>query len=160
MRAVDARAVQELGVPAMVLMENAALGVVEALVHRWPGSQRVAIFCGPGNNGGDGLAVARQLLVRGYAPAVWLLQGRRGLSPDAHQQLAICRALGMNVTEVGDEEALGEALTLAREADLVVDALFGTGLARPLEGLFALCAESISALGLPVVAVDLPSGLD
>jgi len=101
MRAVDERAIRELGVPALVLMENAALGVVEALVKRYASAYRVAIFCGPGNNGGDGLAVARQLLVRGYAPAIWLLQGRRGLSPDAHQQLAICRALGLNVTEVG-----------------------------------------------------------
>jgi NAD(P)H-hydrate epimerase len=68
--------------------------------------------------------------------------------------------MGMNVSEVGEEDALAHALALAREGDLVVDALFGTGLDRALDGLFAAAAEGLSSLGLPVVAVDLPSGLD
>ena len=160
MRELDERAMGELGVPAAVLMENAALGVIEALADRFAGARRVAVFCGPGSNGGDGLAVARHLLVRGWRPQVWLVHGGRGVGEEAARQLAICRALPLDVHEVGDEEALRAALAGARGSDLVVDALFGTGLARPLSGLFAAAVEGLCALGAPVLAVDLPSGLD
>ena len=160
MRELDERATGELGVPAAVLMENAALGVIEALADRFAGARRVAVFCGPGNNGGDGLAVARHLLVRGWRPQVWLVHGGRSVGEEAARQLAICRALPLEVEEVGDEEGLRAALAAARGSDLVVDALFGTGLARPLSGLFAAAVEGLCALGAPVLAVDLPSGLD
>ncbi len=163
MRGVDERAIHQLGLPSLVLMENAAIGVVEALADRFPKAERVAIFCGPGNNGGDGLAVARHLVVRGYEPAVWLVHGGRRPSTDAAEQLAVCRALGIDVHEVADEAELLAALATAAGADLVIDALFGTGLGRPLEGLFAAAADGIAALRdprRPVLAVDLPSGLD
>ena len=160
MRAVDDRAIGELGIPAAVLMENAALGVVEALGDRFAGASRVAVLCGPGNNGGDGLAVARHLLVRGWQPQVWLVHGGRPLGEETERQLAILRALPLEVGEVADEAALRGALAAARGCDLVVDALFGTGLARPLSGLFAAAVDGLCALGAPVVAVDLPSGLD
>ena len=163
MRRVDQRAIEDLGVPGLVLMENAAIGVVDALVDRFPHAERVAVFCGPGNNGGDGLAVARHLLVRGYQPAVWLVHGGRVLSTDAAHQLAICRGLAMEVGEVGSEAELEAALAAAADAEVVVDALFGTGLARPLEGTFASAAHGLAGLRRPgrgVVAVDLPSGLD
>lgn len=160
MREVDDRATGELGVPAAVLMENAALGVIEALADRFAGARRVAVFCGPGSNGGDGLAVARHLLVRGWRPRVWLVHGGREVGGEAARQLAICRALPLEVEEVADEEGLRAALAAARGSELVVDALFGTGLARPLSGLFAAAVEGLCALGAPVLAVDLPSGLD
>jgi ADP-dependent NAD(P)H-hydrate dehydratase / NAD(P)H-hydrate epimerase len=160
MRAVDARSIREIGLPALVLMENAALGVVDAIGEAFPGVERVAVLCGPGNNGGDGLAVARHLLTRGLQPTAWVVHGGRSPAEDCARQLAICRALGMAVGEVGDDAALAAALVPAAEAEIVVDALFGTGLARPLEGLFAAAVAGIAALGLPVVAVDLPSGLD
>jgi NAD(P)H-hydrate epimerase len=160
MRRVDARAIDELGVPSLVLMENAALGVVEALLARWPSARRVAVLCGPGNNGGDGLAVARHLLVRGLEPRVWLVHGGRELSGDAAVQRAICRALPLEVREVAGEEELSAALGSLAGAELVVDALFGTGLQRPLTGLFARLVEALDDLARPVLAVDLPSGLD
>ena len=163
MRATDERAIHQLGLPSLVLMENAAIGVVEALGERFPKAERVAIFCGPGNNGGDGLAVARHLVVRGYQPAVWLVHGGKRLSTDAASQLDFCRGLGIEVEEVGDETELLAALATAEGAQLIVDALFGTGLARPLEGLFAAAVDGVAALhgqGRAVLAVDLPSGLD
>jgi NAD(P)H-hydrate epimerase len=160
MRAVDERAIVELGVPSLVLMENAALGVVEALLARFPAAAQVGIFCGPGNNGGDGLAVARHLLVRGLEPSVWLLRGGRPLSPDAERQLSICRALAITVHEVADGAALAAALAAAARLDVVVDALFGTGLVRPLEGHFAAAVAGLDELPVPLLAVDLPSGLD
>jgi ADP-dependent NAD(P)H-hydrate dehydratase / NAD(P)H-hydrate epimerase len=167
MRGVDERAIHQLGLPSLVLMENAAIGVVEALGDRFPHAERVAIFCGPGNNGGDGLAVARHLVVRGYQPAVWVAHGGKRLSPDALNQLEVCRGLGMEIAEISIEAELPAALLEATGADLVVDALFGTGFgndpARPLEGFFAAAVDGVAALrwpGRPVLAVDLPSGLD
>jgi NAD(P)H-hydrate epimerase len=167
MRGVDERAIRHLGLPSLVLMENAAIGVIEALADRFPKAERVAIFCGPGNNGGDGLAVARHLVVRGYDPVTWLVHGGKPPSADAAQQLAVCSGLGIDVHEVGDEAELIAALAAGAGADLVLDALFGTGFrigpGRPLEGLFAAAVDGIAALRdprRPVLAVDLPSGLD
>jgi NAD(P)H-hydrate epimerase len=160
MRRADHRAIHELGVPSLVLMENAALGVIEALADRFADATRVVVFCGPGNNGGDGLAVARQLVVRGYQPTVWLVHGNKRLSADAAHQLGVCRALGIEVGEVADEAEVGAALATAADADLVVDALFGTGLERPLTGLFATLVDGLCSLGRPLLAVDVPSGLD
>jgi hydroxyethylthiazole kinase-like uncharacterized protein yjeF len=164
MRAVDRAAIDELGLPALVLMENAALGVVDALGERYPQAESAAIFCGPGNNGGDGLAVARQLAARGYGVEIFLATGGREPTGDAATQLAICRRLGLTIHELPGEGAPAAAglaawMTAARDHDLVVDALFGTGLARPLAGVFAQLVEALDELPLPCVAVDLPSGL-
>lgn len=160
MREVDRAAIEDLGIPSLVLMENAAIGVVEALGKAFgEEAESVAIFCGPGNNGGDGLAVARHLSVRGWEVRVFLVTGGRQLSADAEVQLGICRKAELPILEVAGEERLGPALEAAAECDVVVDALFGTGLTRPLEGLFAQVVDAINELPAPCVAVDLPSGL-
>jgi len=159
MREVDRAAIEDLGVPSLVLMENAAIGVVEALGQAFGDAESVAVFCGPGNNGGDGLAVARHLAVRGWEVRVFLITGGRELSGDAAVQLGICRKAELPILEVASGDGLPAALEAAAECDVVVDALFGTGLARPLEGLFAQAVETINSLPAPCVAVDLPSGL-
>lgn len=159
MAAVDRRAIEELGVPSLVLMENAALGVVEALFDACPEVGSVGVFCGPGNNGGDGLAVARHLAARGVAATTFVLAGGRGLSADTAAQLAILRRLGVPVAEVAADEPLGELAAAAGEADVVIDALYGTGLARPLEGQAAALVEALNGVGSLRLAVDLPSGL-
>ncbi|HET9211275.1 MAG TPA: NAD(P)H-hydrate dehydratase [Thermoanaerobaculia bacterium] len=159
MREVDRAAIEELGIPSLVLMENAAIGVVEAMVESFEEAESAAIFCGPGNNGGDGLAVARHLSVRGWEVRIFLVTGGRQLSGDAATQLAICRKSELAVMEVASPADLAGAAEAAAECDLVVDALFGTGLTRPLEGLFADAVEAINDLPIPCVAVDLPSGL-
>lgn len=159
MREVDRAAIEELGLPSLVLMENAAIGVVEAIGESFGEAESAAIFCGPGNNGGDGLAIARHLSVRGWEVRIFLVAGGRQLSGDAATQLAICRKAELAVMEVSTAADLAGAAEAAAECDLAVDALFGTGLARPLEGLFADAVEAINDLPIPCVAVDLPSGL-
>ncbi|PYQ64485.1 MAG: bifunctional ADP-dependent NAD(P)H-hydrate dehydratase/NAD(P)H-hydrate epimerase [Acidobacteria bacterium] len=159
MREVDRAAIEELGIPSLVLMENAAIGVVEAIGESFGEAESAAIFCGPGNNGGDGLAVARHLSVRGWEVRIFLVTGGRQLAGDAATQLAICRKAELAVMEVAAPADLAGAAEAAAECDLVVDALFGTGLTRPLEGLFADAVEVINDLPIPCVAVDLPSGL-
>ncbi len=160
MREVDRRAIEELSIPSLVLMENAALGVVDALAESFPEARRIAVFCGPGNNGGDGFAVGRHLAVRGYDLELFLVTGRRPPSGDAAVELEICRRMGLAVKDVSSGAHLGKALEVAGTCDLVVDALFGTGLGRPLGGHFGELVIGLSSLGVPCLAVDLPSGLD
>jgi NAD(P)H-hydrate epimerase len=163
MREVDRAAIESLGIPGLVLMENAALGVVDAIGEASGAigaAESAAVFCGPGNNGGDGCAVARHLAVRGWAVKLFLVTGGRDLAGDAGTELAICRRMDLEIAEVTSEEEAREALVEAADFDLAIDALFGTGLARPLTGLFATLVEGMNELPVPRVAVDLPSGLD
>lgn len=160
MAAVDRRAIEEIGIPGMVLMENAAAGVVEAVAERFPTATRVAIFCGPGNNGGDGFAVARLLDARGYRCHVFAVEGASSATGDAGLQLAILERLGLAVERLRPEDDVEPAVAVAGGCDLVIDGLFGTGLSRALEGHFAALVEALGELRVPVVAIDLPSGLD
>jgi hydroxyethylthiazole kinase-like uncharacterized protein yjeF len=159
MRGVDRTAIDEIGIPSLVLMENAAIGVADAIGEVYPEAASAAIFCGPGNNGGDGLALGRQLAARGYEVELFLVGGEHEPAGDAAVQLAICRRLELPLREVATEEALGEALAAAGGLDVVVDALFGTGLGRPLTGIYATAVEGLNRLRRPRIAVDLPSGL-
>ena len=160
MREVDRRAIEQIGIPSLVLMENAASGVADAIGTSFPTAERVAIVCGPGNNGGDGLALARLLWNRGYEVVVALVHGGKSLSGDAATQRSIVGAMGLEILDVGDADELEDAVRACRGTDLIVDALFGTGLDRPLEGIFATAVEAIDELEIPLLAVDVPSGLD
>ncbi len=146
MRACEQAAFQS-GVPSLLLMENAARAVADAL----PKEGRALFVCGAGNNGGDGLAAARIHALRGGRSVVWLISGAR--TPDAQTNLAYARALGIPVLE-------SQPLPALEGFDVVVDALFGTGLTRAPEGETAAAIEAINQSGLPVVAVDVPSGMD
>ena len=155
MRAVDARTV-ELGIPGIVLMENAAHRVVEFLAaHYAPlSAERIVILCGKGNNGGDGMAIARQLHIR-FAPQmnVVLLAAPEDLKGDAAANYRMLHACGCPV--------LREIPVEARNATLVIDALLGTGIAGPATGAMLAGIREINR-GFPlakVVAVDLPSGM-
>ncbi len=159
MRALDRRAIEEIGIPGPVLMENAAVGGVEAIFEHFPAASSAAIFCGPGNNGGDGLAIGRRLDARGYQVLIFLVLGGREPRGDAATQLSICRQLGLSIEDLAAEADLPAALERAKGCDLVVDALFGTGLDRALEGFPARLVEALGGLAAPVVAVDVPSGL-
>jgi NAD(P)H-hydrate epimerase len=160
MAAVDRRVTEELGLPGLVLMENAALGVVEAIENETPTATSAAVYCGPGNNGGDGLAVARHLAVRGWRVEIFLLTSGRPSRGDAGVQLEVVRRLGLPVRAVGDETTpTAAALAAADGFEVVVDALFGTGLSRPLSGPAAQLVEGLSGVRGLRVAVDLPSGL-
>ncbi|MGA7614676.1 MAG: NAD(P)H-hydrate dehydratase [Thermoanaerobaculia bacterium] len=160
MRNIDQRAIDAYGIPSVVLMENAAIGVVEAIERHYPDAERAAIFCGSGNNGGDGLAIARHLENHGIVPMVFLIGSRDRYQGDAQTNLVICDRMGIQVAEVTDTDSLDQALARATEADLVVDAIFGTGLNRPPTGLPADAIRGMMNLRLPIVAVDIPSGLD
>jgi ADP-dependent NAD(P)H-hydrate dehydratase / NAD(P)H-hydrate epimerase len=160
MQEADRRTIEEIGLPGAVLMENAGAAVARVLRERFPGARRPAILCGKGNNGGDGFVVARRLA--DLRPTTWLLGGRGEVRGDAALHLGAFERSGGRVTEVADDAAWERARGAVAAADVIVDALLGTGLRREPTGLVARAiAEVIGAAdaGTPVVAVDLPSGL-
>ncbi len=158
-RALDEDATARLGLPGAVLMENAGKGAYDTLLRAFCDRlARCVVVCGPGQNGGDGWVVARHLFAGGQRPLVVLLGDPDRLPPDASQNYAAARAMGVDiqVLAVSDAAELGSALV---GASLVVDALFGTGLGRPLEGGYAQAVLAMDACEAPVVALDLPSGV-
>ena len=137
------------GVPFLTLMENAGRAVAEEAAKMVPAGAKIAVLCGPGNNGGDGFVAARLLRERGYRVALFLLPERSALEGDAAAMAA--RWTG-NVAPLD--------CLKAAHCDLVVDALFGAGLKRPIGGIAADAVNAASTCGAPVLAVDVPSGLD
>src|SRR5438477_2596018 len=158
MRNIDRRATERFGVPSIVLMENAALAVLDAIFEHYATIERAAIFCGTGANGGDGLAVARHLENRGVVPTVLIAGDRAKFSGDARVNLEICERLNIPIYDIRDTDHVDEAIAHASDADLIVDAIFGTGLNRAPDGVYAEVIRAIAELRIPVIAVDLPSG--
>lgn len=162
MRRVDQRAIRELGIPSATLMENAGRGAARQIVDALPGlalprrGARVAIVCGKGGNGGDGLVVARWLKGAGHRVEVFLLAQPDELRDDAATMLARARQRGIRPKVVEDDRVLPGALA---GADLVVDAILGTGARGEPAPRHARAIEAINASGRPVVALDVPSGL-
>jgi NAD(P)H-hydrate epimerase len=159
MRELDRAAIQERGIPGLALMENAGSAVAAACV-RLTSTQRgrrIVIICGRGNNGGDGLVAARRLKEMGYEVAVFLAAAKADVSGDAMASLGRLDAAGVEVSEVDEPEPVAKS---CRGASLVVDALLGTGLTGKVRGLPGKLIEAVSECGVPVLAVDVPSGLD
>lgn len=161
MRRLDRHAIGELGIPGAVLMENAGRGAAEgvkALLEdlKAPRNARVAVVCGKGGNGGDGFVAARWLKKWGARPEVLLAFPEREIGGDAGEMLRALKRTGVRPWHVEDEGAAAEALA---RADVVVDALLGTGSRGAPEGLVARLIELINASGRPVVALDIPSGV-
>jgi NAD(P)H-hydrate epimerase len=158
MRNIDRRATERFGVPSIVLMENAAIAVVDAIFTHYPESDRVAIVCGVGQNGGDGFAVARHLENRGVVPVIVVVGDRGAIRGDALTNLLVCERLGIPIYDIRGGDDIETALAHAADADLVVDAIFGTGLNRAPSGVHADVIRGIAELRIPVLAIDLPSG--
>ena len=160
MRSIDRRARESFGVPSIVLMENAALAVIDAIHAHFPDIDRAAIFCGTGSNGGDGFAIARHLENRGVVPVIFIVGDRAKIGGDALTNLITCQRLAIPIYDIAHESHLDDAFAHASYADVVIDAIFGTGLDRAPEGVQAEVIRAIAELRLPVIAVDLPSGLN
>lgn len=158
-READRRAMENAGIPGVILMENAAMRVTEAILSLDPLPQKVVILAGPGNNGGDGLVVARHLQALGTEVEVFCTAPAEKYRGDARTNLDILLKRGFPVQYILDEESLEELKPGLERADLVVDALLGTGTSRPVEGRLASIIRLVNASGAPVLAVDIPSGI-
>ena len=161
MREADRRTIEEIGIPSLVLMENAGRQVVAAMeaMHSDLADRQVGVLCGRGNNGGDGFVVARTLLQRGVDVSVFLIGRVADVRGDARTNLEILGRLGLTVVEVADSQAWELHVSEVSDCTLIVDAMFGTGLNAPISGFIESVIADVNASGIPVVAIDLPSGL-
>ncbi|HSR54506.1 MAG TPA: NAD(P)H-hydrate dehydratase [Acidobacteriota bacterium] len=154
---------ERYGIPSLTLMENAGFNLYLALrdVFEELSGRRAAIICGPGNNGGDGLVLARQLLQRDISTRVFLLASPQKLKGDAETNYKILKSGGVEVIEVPDLETWMEWSQELRHFDIVTDAILGTGINRPVQpdSFFGAVISDINACGAFVLAVDIPSGM-
>lgn len=150
-RELDRRAIEEYGVPGVVLMENAGRGCAELLMRLNPERLPVVILCGPGNNGGDGFVIARHLDNAGEEVGICVVADEAAYAGDARVNCEITRK--SNITRV-------PPTALLTRKRWIVDAMFGTGLNRAISGDAAEVIAEVNASRWPVLAVDIPSGLD
>ena len=162
MRVIDSRAINDFGILGLVLMENAGYKVarkVEEILGDVQ-SKTICIFAGKGNNGGDGFVAARHLENSGAKVRVLLYGSKEAVTGDAKVNLDILLKTGADIVEITGERDLDKVKFLAALADCLVDALLGTGFRGEIKGNLAEVVGIISAAGAPVVAVDIPSGID
>ena len=160
-RAVDQWAIQEIGAPGVVLMENAGLGLLRAILDMREDSGKVAVFAGKGNNGGDGFVACRHLWNLGVDVVAYVLgngEERSRPGSDAAVNLSVIERMGVPIVSLLDEEDVSRIEWV--HFSLVVDALLGTGLNSAPRGLVRTLIEAMNRSGIPILAVDIPSGLD
>ena len=160
MRRIDAFAIDTVGIPGVVLMENAGRAVFEQAYKGLAGNGKPAvILCGRGNNGGDGFVVARRLINNGIETSVHVVGAISKIKGDAGVNLRVLRRMGVSIDRV-TRKSLPELRRRLKSAGLIVDALLGTGLSGEVTDLFRDVIALVNGSGRPVLAVDIPSGLD
>jgi ADP-dependent NAD(P)H-hydrate dehydratase / NAD(P)H-hydrate epimerase len=161
MRDADRRTIEEIGIPSIVLMENAGRQAVAAMEAAFDdlASSQVGVLCGRGNNGGDGFVVARTLIQRGVDVGVFLLGSVAEVTGDARINLEVLGRIGLTIVEITSAQEWELHFTEISECDLVVDAILGTGFRGQLSGLLETVVADVNALGVPVVSIDLPTGV-
>ncbi|SDB31356.1 NAD(P)H-hydrate epimerase [Pseudobutyrivibrio sp. YE44] len=162
MKACDSETIERFGVPGLVLMERAALAVCDTILKEYPSAKNIGVFCGPGNNGGDGVAVARILHNKGVGVKVMMLGDAKRYSESLRHELKIAVNYGVEIIYPWnvDDYSLKEFTKLFSHCDLYVDAMFGIGLTRGLGGEYETAAIFMNESEKPTVAVDMPSGFD
>lgn len=155
-RDADKRAIETFGIPSILLMENAALAVVREMKEYMV----FAIVCSPGSNGGDGLAIARHLCIMGKDVRVYIVGDPKKGSEDFKTNLQIMSKLAPEVLNTVNDENFEEFESALKGCETCIDAIFGTGLNRPVEGIYKRVIEAMNNFATHIVAVDIPSGLD
>ncbi len=158
MRVIDRVTSERFGVPSLKLMENAGAAAADFVLVHYPAATRVVVFCGKGNNGGDGFVAARRLHERGKRPQVILLANPSELRGDAAVMFG--KLPGAAIAVHSTEELKSERVRLSLRADLYLDAVLGTGFKPPVSGVYADAIAIMNTSQIPVIAVDIPSGAD
>ena len=163
-RAIDAWAINTLGIPGVVLMENAGRSCAELIEEKLQGTfePKVCIFCGTGNNGGDGYVIARHLLNRDFLVTVVICGNRAKIKGDAEVNLNILEKMDQPIIWLNpaNNVTIDQISRYTAEADILVDGLLGTGLRGRVSDKYMQIIESMNASPCPILAVDIPSGLD
>ena len=157
---LDQQAIRDLGIPAHLLMENAGANAARIILRRYPMAQHILIVCGPGRNGGDGCVVARHLVGTGKRVALLMVVDETKIVGDARMMFRIAEQCGVVVHWSKPDGGGTSALLDFTDFELIVDAVFGTGLSRVVDGLFAEWIVRLEQSGLPIVSLDVPSGID
>ncbi len=158
MRGIDRATTERFGVPSLTLMENAGTAVADYVLAHYAAAGRIVVFCGKGNNGGDGFVAARRLHQQGKKVQVILLADPGDLRGDAAAMFAKLPSPAIAVHS--SEELKSERVQLSLHGDLYLDAVLGTGFKPPVSGLYADAIAIMNASHVPVIAVDIPSGAD
>ena len=158
MRDIDNYAINKLKIPSIVLMENAALKVIKNI--DLENNQSFTVVCGIGNNGGDGLAVARHLITLNKNVSIFILGNVKDASDDFIANLKIIEALEANVKLIKSSNDLSLLETSLNKSDIAIDALFGTGLKRDVEGIYLLAVKMVNNNADSIISIDIPSGID
>ena len=161
MKNIDKTAIEDIGIAGPILMENAGLQILEEIRTRFPdiNKEKVVIIAGKGNNGGDGLVVARHLFNQGCDPCVLLLASKREVRGDAALNLRIAEKIGVKINEAPSIKEWKTQKKNISQSTLLLDAIFGTGLAKPAHGIYATVINDINKSKAYKIAVDIPSGL-
>jgi NAD(P)H-hydrate epimerase len=155
MQEIDQKAIQEIGIPSLILMENAGRCVADIAMEMLGSARshkKVAIFCGTGNNGGDGFVAARHLFNKGVKVSVYLIGKKSALKDDPKINASILENIGVKIKEISGPVDI--------DGDLIIDAIFGIGLKGEVKELAGSIITSINKKAAPVISVDVPSGLD
>ncbi len=158
MREIDRATSERFGVPSLTLMENAGAAVAAFVLSQYPSAESVGVICGKGNNGGDGFVAARKLHEAGQEVRVLLLAERSELRGDAAEMFTRLPMPAVGVSK--NDHLKTEAARAVFDADVLIDAVLGTGFRPPVSGLYAEAIAAMNANSAPVVAVDIPSGAD
>ncbi len=162
MQAMDRQTIEDFGLPGMVLMENAGRGATRFLLEQFSDieNKKVGVIAGRGNNGGDGFVIARCLKQKGIQVQVYLLAETARVQGDALANLKLLKPLDVPVVEIPDEASFSKIKSEMQGLDLWIDAILGTGLNSDVKGYFKTIIDYINRLNKPVLAVDMPSGLN
>lgn len=162
MQKIDRTAIEDFGVTSISLMENAGKGVADVVLKmlKDKDSKRVAVFCGKGNNGGDGLVAARYLINKDVDVDVYLLAKKEELKNDPVTNLNILKKLTKSIYTMCDLESFERIKKDLKDTGVIIDAIFGTGLASAVKEPYITVIKYLNKLNIPIISVDVPSGLD
>lgn len=158
MKAMDYYAINNIGIPSIVLMENAALRVIANIDLNIIDS--CTIVCGTGNNGGDGLAIARHLILKNKTVDLFIVGNLNKGTTDFNVNLNILKNINANIIHIVDNYGLKKMKNSMENNDLTIDSIFGIGLTRNIEGLFYRVIDTMNKNSKTILSVDIPSGLD
>ena len=162
MREMDGMAINDVGIPGVVLMENAARSATKVFLDHFnpPDGSSIVILCGKGNNGGDGYVMARYLHEKGMDISVIIIGEKSAISGDALINLKIIDKLGLKISEITNDEVVQVVKDKVTKCGFIIDGLLGTGLNSPVRGMYKKVIEDVNQSGKPVMSVDIPSGLN
>ncbi len=159
LKALDAQATRQFGIPSLLLMENAGIACEEEILKHYPKAKRFLVICGQGNNGGDGLVLARRLWNRGKTVAVFYFGVTTSASSDALLNFNIVRKLGISCFNLLKDINHKRLIKLLKKTDIVIDAIFGIGLKREVGEPFRSVIHAVNLSSKRVISIDVPSGI-